>query len=106
MSAVDQDRAGRAGSRQCRHRVLPEGVDRQHHKDLSFNRKFILPELREAVRSVDADVFLQEVTSHRARRQVRALSGDAALRVSGGRNLAALTIRNNAVYNQATTATR
>ncbi len=34
------------------------------HKGLTFfNRKFILPELREAVRSVDADVvFLQEVT--------------------------------------------
>ena len=39
------------------------------HKGFTFfNRKFILPELREAVRSVGADVvFLQEVTGSNAR---------------------------------------
>ncbi|MFC5521918.1 endonuclease/exonuclease/phosphatase family protein [Polaromonas jejuensis] len=41
------------------------------HKGFTFfNRKFILPELREAVRSVGADVvFLQEVTGDNAKHQ-------------------------------------
>jgi len=43
-----------------------------HKGFTSFNRKFILPDLREAVRKVGADVvFLQEVTGSHAKHQKR-----------------------------------
>ena len=55
------------------------------HKGFAFlNRRFVLRELREAVRSVGADlVFLQEVQGAHAGNQPRGgLAGGAALRVS------------------------
>ena len=57
-----------------------------HKGFTSFNRRFILPELREAVRTVAADVvFLQEVLgTHDAHaRKRRRLARRAALRIPG-----------------------
>ena len=66
------------------------------HKGFTFfNRKFMLHELREAVRSVASDVvFLQEVhgthTTHP--RAPCELAGRAALRVPGRHDLAAVRV--------------
>lgn len=66
------------------------------HKGFNpFNRRFILPELREAVRSVGADlVFLQEVLGSHSLHAARLPShAGAAIRVSGRQHVAAVRLR-------------
>ena len=66
-----------------------------HKGFTTFNRKFILPELRDAVRKVGADVvFMQEVlgTHERHRKKVDGLARGAALRIPGRQHLAAVRV--------------
>ena len=75
----------------CRFTVLTVNT---HKGFTALNRRFILPELREAVRSVSADVvFLQEVTAPTHSTQaLHQLAGDAAVRIPRRHAVAAVRL--------------
>ena len=72
-----------------------------HKGFTAFNRRFILPELREAVRSVSADIVcLQEVQDINTKRKLRSLEshGDSQVRALQGQDYPYIAYGANAVY--------